>query len=274
MTKSILITGCSSGIGKCAAQRLSQKGWQVFATARAHQDLDMLTSELGVNALYLDYTDPASIAQTAKTVLEQTNGQLFGLFNNGAYGQPGAVEDLPTHVLRAQFETNFFGWHDLTRQIIPAMRANNEGRIIQCSSVLGFVTARYRGAYCASKYALEALSDALRLELSGTNLHVSIIEPGPIATNFVENALKAYTQNIDIERSVHSDSYKSRIKAMEKGGKQTFKLGPDVVVSKLEHALTSSSPKRRYYVTTPTYAIAYAKRFLPTALIDKIMLNN
>jgi len=274
MSKSILITGCSSGIGKCAAKRLSEKGWHVFATARTRQDLDMLASELDVTALHLDYTDPASITETANTVLEQTNGKLFALFNNGAYGQPGAVEDIPTQVLRTQFETNFFGWHDLTRQIIPAMRANNEGRIIQCSSVLGFVSATYRGAYCASKFALEALSDAMRLELSDSNIYVSIIQPGPIRTNFVENALKAYTQHIDIDRSVHSDSYKARIKAMEEGGKQSFKLEPDVVVSKLEHALSSRLPKRRYYVTTPTYAMAYAKRFLPTALIDKIMLNN
>ena len=274
MSKSILITGCSSGIGKCAAKHLSEKGWQVFATARAAKDVDMLSSELGVHALYLDYTDPASIEITARTVLEQTNGHLYGLFNNGAYGQPGAVEDLPTQALRSQFETNFFGWHDLTRQIIPAMRANNEGRIIHCSSVLGLVTASYRGAYCASKYALEALSDALRLELHDTNLHVSIIEPGPIRTKFVENALKAYEKNIDIEHSVHSEIYKSRIKAMKEGGKQTFKLEPEAVVSKLEHALTSRLPKRRYYVTAPTYAMAYAKRFLPTALIDKIMLNN
>jgi len=274
MTKSILITGCSTGIGRCAAKILNEKGWQVFATARKPEDLKMLEEDLRVTALYMDYRDEASIKTVADEVLKQTDGKLFALFNNGAYGQPGAVEDLPTEVLREQFETNFFGWHDLTRRLIPAMRENNEGRIVQCSSIFGFVSAHYRGAYNASKYAVEALSDAMRQELRETNIKVAIIEPGPIRTEFVPRCLKAYEENIDTENSPHKESYKKRIAAMKKGGTDKFKLEPDVVVDKLIHALTSKKPKIRYYVTVPTYVLAYAKRFLPTKMIDKILINN
>lgn len=274
MAKSILITGCSSGIGKRAAEMLAARNWQVFATARQEEDLDRLGAIEGVTPLQMDYRDRASIETAAATALEQTNGRLYALFNNGGFGQPGAVEDLTTDVLRAQFETNFFGWHELTRRIIPAMRQNKAGRIIQCSSIFGFVSANYRGAYTASKHALEALSDAMRMELNGTGIHVSLIEPGPIRTKFVERALKAYTENIDLENSPHRETYKARIEAMNGGGQQNFKLEPDIVVDKLLHALTASSPKSRYYVTIPTYAMAYAKRLLPTKLIDKILMSN
>lgn len=274
MHKSILITGCSSGIGKCAAATLKNEGWQVFATARTDEDLAMLKNELGVEALYLDYTDTASIKTVAETVLEKTDGKLFALFNNGAYAQPGAVEDLPTDLLRAQFEANVFGWHDLTIRLIPAMRRNNAGRIIQCSSIFGFVSAPYRGSYTSSKYAIEALSDSMRQELRDTNIKIALIEPGPIRTRFVEHALKAYEQNIDIENSPHRERYLSRIGAMKKGGADKFKLEPDIVVDKLRHALTSNSPKSRYYVTVPTYFMAYAKRILPTKLLDKLLIQN
>ena len=274
MHKSILITGSSSGIGERAVESLAQKGWQVYATARKDEDIAKLNTLDNVHALYMDYQDETSIAATATTVLNETEGQLYALFNNGGYGQPGAVEDLPTDALRAQFETNFFGWHDLTRRLIPTMRANNSGRIIQCSSIFGFVSAHYRGAYTASKHALEALSDAMRQELRDTNIHISLIEPGPIRTKFVDRALQAYHDNIDMENSPHKVVYRARLKAMHGGGDQAFKLEPDAVVAKLEHALTAKTPKTRYYVTFPTYAMAYAKRFLPTKLIDNIMVGN
>ena len=272
--KAILITGCSTGIGRRAAELLHKQGWQVFATARRDEDIAMLGNDIGVTGLFLDYQDSASIKDAADRVLDQTNGKLFALFNNGGYGQPGAVEDLDTDVLRAQFETNFFGWHDLTRRVIPAMRSNGGGRIIQCSSVFGFVSAHYRGAYTASKHALEALTDAMRQELRGTNIHVSIIEPGPIRTAFNERALKSYRDNIDMAASPHREKYQQRVDDLEKGGDSTFKLEPDAVVEKLQHALTAKNPKSRYYVTVPTYVLAYAKRFLPTKLIDEILIRN
>ena len=184
--RTVLITGCSSGIGLASAREMKTRGWRVFATARKPEDIARLKAE-GFDSLYLDYAEPKSIAAAADQVLQATGGTLDALFNNGAYGQPGAFEDLKPDVLRAQFEANFFGWHDLTARIIPAMRAQGAGRIVFCSSVFGFIAAPYRGAYCASKFAVEALADTLRLELAGTGIKVSLIEPGPIASRFLEH---------------------------------------------------------------------------------------
>ncbi|GFO83286.1 MAG: short-chain dehydrogenase/reductase [Methyloceanibacter sp.] len=263
MARSILITGCSSGIGLCAAQTLKARGWRVFATARKPQDIARLKEQEGVDSLYLDYTEPQSIAAAAEHVLAATNGGLDALFNNGGYAQPGAVEDIKPEVLRAQFEANVFGWHDLTVRIIPAMRNRGGGRIVFCSSVLGLLAAPYRGAYCASKFAIEALADTLRMELDDSGIKVVLIEPGPIATRLVEHALQAYRRNIDLEASPHRDIYRARIARMEAGGQQTFKLGPEAVAAKLVHALESGRPKPHYYVTLPSYAVALLRRLLP-----------
>lgn len=265
--RSILITGCSSGIGLAAARVLHARGWRVFATARTEADLAMLR-ELGVAALYLDYTEDASIAAVADHVLEATGGKLFALFNNGAYGQPGAVEDLPTVALRAQFEANVFGWHELTRRLIPAMRAQGAGRIVQCSSVLGLVAMKYRGAYIASKFALEGLTDTLRLELRGTGIDVSLIEPGPIDTKFSQHALAAFERHIDAENSPHAAVYSRRTAQLERGGSTRFKLPPEAVVDTLIHALEARRPKPRYYVTIPTYIMGAVRRLLPDRLLD------
>jgi NAD(P)-dependent dehydrogenase (short-subunit alcohol dehydrogenase family) len=272
--RSVLITGCSSGIGLASAREMKSRGWRVFATARKAEDLARLEDEEGVESLYLDYAEPESIVTAVAQVLEATGGKLTALFNNGAYGQPGAVEDLKREVLRAQFEVGFFGWHDLTARVIPAMRKQGEGRIVFCSSVLGLVSAPYRGAYCASKFAVEALADALRLELSATGIKIVLIEPGPIASRFLEHALEAYRRHIDLDASHHSEIYRTRIARLEEGGDQTFKLGPEAVALKLAHALESRSPKRRYYVTVPTYAAALFRRFLPTSVLDAIAARN
>ncbi|ODA66115.1 D-beta-hydroxybutyrate dehydrogenase [Methyloligella halotolerans] len=263
--RSILITGCSSGIGLACVRAMRDRGWRVFATARNEEDLDRLRSDERVEVVYLDYTEPQSIAACADTVLQATGGTLDALFNNGAYGQPGAVEDLPVDVLKAQFEANVFGWHDLTNRFIPAMRRQGRGRIVHCSSVLGFVAAPYRGAYCASKFALEALADTMRVELAETGIRVVLIEPGPIHSRFVEHALAAYRANIDIESSPHAETYKARIAAMEQGGSSTFKLEPETVAAKLIKAVESPRPKPRYFVTVPTYLAALFKRVLRPA---------
>ena len=270
--RSILITGCSSGIGRNAALSLSKEGWRVFATARNESDLKTLT-KAGCEALYLDYRDPSSIEACAREVLERTNNKLYAVFNNGAYGQAGAVEDIPVDVLRDQFEVNVFGWHDLTNRLIPSMRKNNEGRIIQCSSVLGFIALRYRGAYNASKFALEGLNDTLRLELAGTNVFVSMIEPGPITSKFRETARANFIKTIKIAGSVHEESYRARIDEMEKTSKATFELGPDAVTKKLRHALLASRPKARYGVTFPTHMMRVLKRILPTSWLDRILVG-
>jgi NAD(P)-dependent dehydrogenase (short-subunit alcohol dehydrogenase family) len=266
--RSILITGASSGIGWASAAMLKARGWRVFATARTDADRARLERDLGVEALPLELKDMTSIAACADAALERTNGRLDALFNNAAYGQVGAVEDLSADVLRDQLLVNVVGQHELTRRIIPSMRRAGEGRIVQCSSVLGLVASPYRGAYCASKFALEALTDSMRLELKGTGIRVSLIEPGPIRTAFVENALAMFRATIDIEASPHRDLYKARLATMQTGGKQTFKLEPEAVGQKLIHALESPRPKIRYYVTTPTYMAAVMKRLATPAMMD------
>jgi NAD(P)-dependent dehydrogenase (short-subunit alcohol dehydrogenase family) len=272
--RSILITGCSSGIGLASAREMKARGWRVFATARKPEDLARLRDEIAVESLYLDYAEPASIDEAAKHVLAATEGRLTALFNNGGYGQLGAVEDLTPDVLRAQFEANVFGWHDLNRRVIPSMRARGEGRIVFCSSMLGLVAGPYRGAYCASKFVIEALADTLRMELAATGIKIVLIEPGPIASRFLEHALQAYRRNIDLEGSPHREIYRARIARMEAGGSQTFKLGPEAVAAKLVKALESRTPKPRYYVTVPTYVAAFLRRLLPTRALDGIAGSN
>ncbi|MBK5198613.1 MAG: SDR family oxidoreductase [Methyloceanibacter sp.] len=272
--RSILITGCSSGIGLASAREMKARGWRVFATARKPEDIARLKDEVGVESLYLDYAEPGSIAEAAEHVLAATGGKLTALFNNGGYGQPGAVEDLKPDVLRAQFEANVFGWHDLTSRVIPSMREQGEGRIVFCSSVLGLLAAPYRGAYCASKFAIEALADTLRMELAATGIKIVLIEPGPIASRFVEHALQAYRRHIDLEGSPHREIYRARIARMEAGGSQTFKLGPEAVAAKLVRALESKRPKPRYYVTVPTYVAALLRRLLPTRALDAVAASN
>ncbi|MGD9027306.1 MAG: SDR family oxidoreductase [Methyloceanibacter sp.] len=272
--RSVLITGCSSGIGLAAAETMRDRGWRVFATARAPEHLEHLTDTVGVESVYLDYTEPESIAAAADHVLEATDGRLNALFNNGAYGQPGAIEDLPTDALRAQFEANVFGWHDLTRRMIAPMRARNAGRIVQCSSVLGLLAAPYRGAYCASKFAIEALTDTLRMELKDTGIYVTLIEPGPIRTRFVETAIKHYKRHIDMDNSAHSAIYRERLARMEDGGQMAFKLEPEAVCQRLIHALEAKRPKTRYYVTVPTFVGAYLRRVLPTRALDFVAAKN
>jgi len=269
--KSILVTGCSSGIGLCVARGLYARGWRVFASARKPEDVARLAGE-GLESLQLDLDDSASIAAAVKEVLARTEGTLDALFNNGAYGQPGAVEDLTRAVLRQQFETNLFGWHELTRLVLPVMRRQGHGRIIQHSSVLGFVALRYRGAYNASKYALEGLTDTLRLELRGSNIHVSLIDTGPVSSRFRENAHAAFLRNIDRDNSVHREYYERVVKRLTTQGPVVpFTLPPEAVLKKVVQALESRNPRPRYYVTFPSYLFAFLKRILPQRTLDRIL---
>jgi NAD(P)-dependent dehydrogenase (short-subunit alcohol dehydrogenase family) len=272
MARTILITGCSSGIGLDAARTMKQRGWQVLATARKPSDIERLKSE-GFDVIHLELSEPQSIATCAITALEKSDGKLDALFNNAAFGQPGAVEDLTPALLRQQLEVNLIGTHDLTRRIIPAMRRNGYGRIVQCSSVLGMIVAPFRGAYCASKFALEALTASMRMELKDTGIKVSLIEPGPIRTRFVENAVARMLATIDIDNSPNREIYRTRLEAMKAGGQQSFKLEPEAVTKRLIHAVESNRPRRHYYVTTPTYAAAVFRRVLPQATIDYLAKN-
>lgn len=249
---------------------MKSRGWRVLATARRQEDLARLRKQVGVEALQLELTDETSIAACAERALELTDGKLYALFSNAAYAQPGAIEDLDGDAMRRQFEVNVIGTHDLARRLVPAMRTCGEGRIVFCSSVLGFIAVPYRGAYCATKFALEAIADTMRLELAGTKISVSLIEPGPIATRFIDNALVYAYRNVDLEGSIHAASYSAMLAGMEQGGKKAFKLPPDAVVRKLLHAVESQWPKRRYYVTVPTYVVAALRRILPVMLMDRI----
>lgn len=269
MNRNILITGCSSGIGEHCALALKKRGWRVLATARKDADIARLKAE-GLEVFHLDYADAASVARLADEVAHATGGKLYGLFNNGAYGQPGAMEDITRELLTRQFEANVFGWHDLTRRMLPLMRANGSGRIIHNSSVLGLVAMKWRGAYNASKFAIEALADTMRLELreSAIPIHVVLIEPGPIRSRFVETALAAFEREIDAEKSHWREAYAKRQEAMGKGGAQQFKLGPEAVFDKLILALETERPAARYGVTLPTHAMGLLRRVLPQPMLD------
>lgn len=270
--KTILITGCSSGIGYAAACGLRSDGWRVFAACRKAEDCARLSAE-GFDSPLIDYTNAKTIHAGLAEVLEATGGTLDALFNNGAHGTPGAVEDLPTEALRQIFEANFFGWHELTRATIPFMRAQGHGRIVQCSSVLGFVTLPWRGAYNATKFALEGLTDTLRIELRGTSIHVVLIEPGPVTSKIRQNSIPHFERWIDWQASARRDHYEATLikRLYDSRGPDRFELPPEAVVMRLRHALTHHTPRPRYYVTTPTYVMGGLKRLLPTRALDWLL---
>lgn len=270
ISRSVLITGCSSGIGHCVAHSLKKRGYLVFATARQPKDVARLQQE-GLESFVLDLNDSQSIFEAVQTVLERTNGQLYGLFNNGGYAQVGACEDLTREVLRQQFETNLFGTHELTRQVIPIMRRQGEGRIIQNSSLLGMIVWPYAGAYSASKFALEGLTDTLRLELAGTGIFVSLIESGTISSNILATAHSSYRQYIEVEHSPHQEMYiklEQRFLAKQHDYPPS---PPEVVLKKVIHALESKHPQLRYYVPFSTYGVITLKRLLPHRTIDWLL---
>lgn len=265
--KTILITGCSTGIGYACAKGLKVRGYRVFATARKTEDILRLEGE-GIETLMLDYADSNSVKACAAEVAKRTGGTLFALFNNGAYGQPGAIEDITRKVLEDQFAANVFGWHELTTLCLPMMRRLGEGRIVQCSSVLGLLALKWRGPYNASKFAIEGLTDTLRLELRGTGIKVVTINPGPIESKFVPNARAAFENNVDMTNSLYKEEFEQQKKRLDRGGNGRFKLPASAVLEKLILALEKPSPRAHYYVTTPTYVAAIIKRLMPQSFID------
>lgn len=274
--KSILITGCSSGIGYDAAHGLKRKGWRVFATCRKAEDCARLEAE-GLESFPLDYESQDSMDAAVAETLERTGGTLDAVFNNGAYGIPGLLEDLPTDGLRAIFETNFFAQHELTRQLIPVFRKQGHGRILMNSSVLGFAALTWRGAYNSTKFAMEGWADTLRLELTGTNIHVVLIEPGPITSLIRENSVPHYEKWIDPESSARRDEYKNKLEkrlyrpTVDKP--DPFELPASAVTSVVLDALTLMKPRPRYRITTPTKAFSVLKRLLSTRMLDRILLK-
>ena len=271
--RSILITGCSSGIGHTVAHGLAARGWRVFATARKPADVERLQAE-GLESLSLDLDDAASIRAAVEEVLRRTDGRLDALFNNGGFGQVGAVEDLTRASLREQFETNLFGWIELSNLVIPVMRRQGHGRIVMNSSVLGYAAFAYRGAYNAVKFAVEGISDTLRHELAGTGIHVVLIEPGPIVSRFRENCLPHFQKHIAWQTSVHRAQYEGQLARLNKPGPAApFTLPPEAVLAKVVHAVESRRPRPRYPVTVPSVAFWWLKRFLPIRVMDWVLIQ-
>jgi short-subunit dehydrogenase len=269
--KTVLITGCSTGIGLEAAKTLSKKGYQVIATCRTDQDEGALKA-LGITVVQMDLNNTQSIEHAFQQVLEKTHGRLDVLINNAGFGQAGALEDLSRETIRNQFETNVFGLMDLTRLAIPIMRQQGHGRIINLSSLLGFVCLPFRGAYNASKYAVEGLSDTLRLELKDSNIKVITIEPGPIKSQFRDTSVKKALSAIDAENSHFKSQYAHLTKDFTSQKEEsTFTLGPEAVVKQFIHAIEAKHPKAKYRVTFPTHLFAALKRLLPTKLLDKLL---
>lgn len=270
----ILITGCSTGIGNHCAYRLREDGYRVFATARKPDDLKRLADD-GFDALYLDYRETQSIGKAFNTVMTKTGGRLDALFNNGAHAQPGMVEDLPVAALREQFEANVFGWHELTRLAVPVMRGQGHGRIVHCSSILGLVPAPLRGAYVSSKYALEGLATTQRMELAGSGIHVSLIEPGPVPSKLAANALGFARKYIDTENSVHAEAYARRIAELESGGtEEDGGRAAEWVYRALRHALTARQAKPHYLVTPQARLGVFAKWLLPAGLFYRLVARS
>jgi NAD(P)-dependent dehydrogenase (short-subunit alcohol dehydrogenase family) len=273
MPRTILITGCSSGIGYHSAKALKERGWRVFAACRRQADCDRLARE-GLESVRLDYAEPDSIRTALDAVLAATGGTLDALFNNGAYSHPGAVEDVSADHLRAVLETNVVGWYDLIRRVLPIMRRQGHGRIVNCSSVLGFVAVRFTGAYSASKFAVEALSDTLRLELAGTGIHVALLQPGPIHSRMLENSRMRFLETVDIRSSPFLEDYRREISRLNGGPESfTFKQGPQAIIGPLVHALESANPRARYRVTIPSRLGAWLKRLLPTKVMDRVLIR-
>ncbi len=271
ISRTILISGCSSGIGLTAATTLKKRGWRVLATVRKPADKALLEQHFGIEALHMELSDLDSINACADAVLAKTGGKLDALYNNAAYGIVGAMEDISGDMLRRHLDVNVVGTHELTRLIVPVMRAQGQGRIVTCSSVLGLVSGPYRGAYCASKFAVEAMTDALRYELAGSGIHVSLLQPGPIKTQFLPSTLAHFRSTIDAERSPHRAEYAKRLQAMESDGASFLKLGPEAVVRSLIHALESAHPKVRYRISPHTYVVAALKRVLPGRVLDMML---
>ena len=267
--RTVLITGCSSGIGLCLAHGLRSSGYHVFATARKEEDVTKL-KKLGFEAFMLDLASSKSIKAAIYELYKKTDG-LYALINNGAYGQAGALEDISREALEKQFQANVFGWHELTNLVLPSMKARNIGRVIYISAVLGFVAMPFRGPYVASKFAIEGLVNTLRLELKKTKIKLSLIQPGPIESKFRHNAFLAFKENVDSSKSDYKREYKIMIERLNSDKNVQFTLAPEAVLRCVLHALESKVPKNHYRVTFPTKLFAFLCRILPSSWMDNIL---
>lgn len=270
--RTVLVTGCSTGIGAATALLLKERGWTVFPTARKPEDLENLR-RTGFTPIAMDMSDADSVARAAQQVLEACNGALGAVVNNAGYGQSGAVEDVSREHLRHQFEVNVFGLQDLTNRLLPAMRSHGAGRIVHISSVVGQLSIPFLGVYSASKFAVEALADAQRVELRDTGIAVSLVEPGPIITEFRRTCARRANESLDIEGSHNADLYRVELERRANQPKQISWLNksPHAVALKIAHALESARPRRRYLITLHAHAGFVMSRFAPAALVDALL---
>ncbi len=271
--KHVLITGCSSGIGFYCLNELSKdENYKVYGTCRSEEDFKLL-SERGLEVFMLESNSSESVHKCMRQVLSKSGGKLDVLFNNIGYGQPGAVEDLSRDVMREQFETNVFGVMELSSLAMRVFREQNSGKLIFNSSILGFAAMAYRGAYNASKFALEGFADTMRQEVMGSGIDVVLIEPGPILSKFRQTALGKFKKNIDIEKSFHKETYQKTLKRLESTEDTPFTLGADAVFEVLMQAIKAKKSKARYKVTFPTKLFWYLMKILPTKILDKLLLK-
>lgn len=273
--KSVLVTGCSSGIGRATAEVLRTAGWKVFPTARKAEDLEALRTD-GFEAVELDIATSGSVVACIETVLEKNGGKLGAVVNNAGFGMPGAIQDLTRDAMRQQFEVNLFGLQELTNLLVPVFRKQGYGRIVNISSVVGRLSLPFMGIYSASKFALEAVSDAQRIELSLDPISVSLVEPGPIRTRFSTNCAGQGEVRLDVNGSRFGAAYKKYFDKRRNGGmaEDRFRLPPEAVAGKIRHALESPRPKIRYRVTIPAYLGDWAARWMPAGLIDRLMTRH
>ncbi len=270
LNRSVVITGCSTGIGYCLAKGIKRRGYRVIASCRKEEDVERLTQE-GIQTIRIDLACENNVDEAIKSIRNMTDNNLYGLINNGAYGQTGALIDVRRKVLLEQFETNVFGTQQLTNGLLPIMLQQGEGRIVQISSVLGFVCLRFRGPYNASKYALEALTDTMRLEHRGSGVYFSLVEPGPIRSQFRQNALKKFLENIDKSGSIFQSTYTALEQRLHSSEDTRFTLPPESVLKAVIHALESHRPKVRYHVTIPTKVMSFLKRALSDHWLDAFL---
>ena len=265
----ILVTGCSSGIGLSLVELLLKKGYDVIATARKEVDLCTLMS-MGAKAVYLDLDKPDTLEAAIHQVKKMTP-TLYALINNSGFAQPGSVRDLSLELMQAQFQTNVFGTIGWTNLCLPLLSHGGPTKLIFLSSILGVVSAPYLGAYCASKYALEAFISSLRMELSGSKTHVISIRPGAIETEFRHRAVQELKNGIALEESQSKCQYQKSIanseKKKAKGKRMDSKKAAEIIVSVLE----KEKPKTAYYVTAPAILMGALRRFIPERWVERIM---
>jgi short-subunit dehydrogenase len=271
ISKAVLITGCSTGIGRATAELLARKGWKVYASARRIESIRDLEAG-GCKTLALDVCSEDSM-QLAVAAIEAAEGAVGVLINNAGYGQEGVVEEVPMHEVRRQFETNVFGLTRLTQLVLPGMRRQRWGKIVNLSSMGGKLTLPGGGFYHATKHAVEAISDALRFEVQPFGVDVIVVEPGPIKTAFGDTAIDSIQAAAvgDSPYAAFNKVLAAKIREAYEGPMGRFAVGPEAVAKVIEKAITAARPRTRYPVTAAARILMRVRRWLPDRSFDAVL---